>query len=265
MNTRRCGRGTAWSVWAAASAWAVGMGWAAPRGLPPASRAVEDGTAAPRPQTPRRTPQPVGEGAGQESQAKRIARERFQFLKRLEAKFSGLPIYSMGGDYCDVAIFPVGRADRLYLFLWFDSDEVPTGNYVYCYQRKDGKDELVYRLTLDPVDGPAKQGKGIKSLLDYIHLAGHATLSGHKPGGGYVIEGRISRFARNDLAVRREYALYCCDIMNDVLQVGLLSDVEVGSVLPVKVAHYDTAGEYFERYGLPVSRKEMALIRDGRK
>lgn len=251
MNTWRRSMGAALLVWAVALSL-----FTSPRAT------AQGGRTAPRSQAPRPTLRPAG--AGKEPEARRLALERYRFLERLEPQFGGLPISEMAGDYTAVALFPVGRSDRVYLFLW--GGDI---NYASCFQRKGSRDRLVYRFALDPVDRPPKRIRPVGSLLDYIRSAGNMA-------GSYAIHGRISRFARSDLALRQEYVIYCLTSMGDILEVGLLSDVESIFLAPWAGEQYDlhkdpvtgaklTEDEFFRRHGLPVAKKERTLLSDARK
>jgi hypothetical protein len=201
-----------------------------------------------------------GSNARKASQARRLALERCQFLKRLEPKIGYIPLNTVIGNTIDTVLFPIGRSDRVYIVLWeeykvFGTSSSGDGfNMILCYQHTERQDKLVYKISLEPVDRPAKKIAQIESLLDYINASGNV-------GGGYAIKGKISNFALKDLALKRDYVQYSYDSFSEVLGVGLLSQVKNGSVLSDPETNYDTGDPvndpFYRKYGLPVAKEEF--------
>jgi hypothetical protein len=170
-----------------------------------------------------------------EAPARLIARERFQFVNRISAKLDVFPIYRTAEeDYA--TLFPVGRSDRMYLLfkhVYWPNGEGPN-DVIFCYQRKNGKDKLVYRVKLEPIERvetkarPAKIPLRTKSLLEYITTEDPWVRDKIKLASSYAVMGTISQFAKNDLAAEQDYAVYYYTPCTSLLRVWLLSDLKNG-------------------------------------
>jgi len=192
--------------------------------------------------------------------AKRVAFERYQFLKRLQSRCQ-LPFYHSMESASDW-LFPAGRSDRVYIILWkiYWSPEAPDF-LVLCYQHTHGKDKLVYKVHHDPDRfrnrkplRDAELEAPIKSLHDYLLRI------------GTDLTGRISQYAKSDLAQERDYIIYKHDVFNGHLTVSSLADGEVPRRLDKEEEYLVDmdllTGErnFYGKYGLPVAKRELESI-----
>ncbi len=192
-----------------------------------------------------------------------IALQRYAFVQRLEAKF-GLSLLGSFDVQHHTVLFPVGRSDRIYLCLEDFDEESVTGDTLvsalYCYQRKNGKDQFVYRVPLRLLKSLRYQKKPIRSLLDFIN--------DYNGNGSYAIRGKISPLAMTDLAIKRDYVYYKFDVNSGFLFVWLLSEI-TNDYDPLDGHDYESdidpvthaplkESEFFQKYGLPVAKGELA-------
>lgn len=213
------------------------------------------------------------------AKAKRIARERYKFVHWFASKTGLWPISRMIGDYTDTVAFPLGRSDRMYVLLlpgyWSDGREV---DWILCYQRKNGKNKLVYRVTFEQQDRIATKARPIKAMTRDPNLLASVT------GENSYFEGNVkhigsdavqqgSRFAREDLANLRDYVLYDSDLTINALQLSPHSARPNASTFgdasyyldedpftQAKLRHDDSHEDFYRRYGLPVAPAELAMI-----
>ena len=207
--------------------------------------------------------------ANETPQARQLAMERWEFVKRLgrEINFS---IWSYTfADY--TALFPIGRSDRVYLLCLgpysnepndHEVQDYPT-NEILCYQRKKGRDKLVYKLPIIHVLSPATKGYPPKSLLEYItsHGMGESYVNGNQSisaDGSLAIQAPISIYEYNDLSAQGDYVEYKDDWGIDCLDIYLLSDLK--SQVPDKKEELGLGEDTFKKYGLPVIKEEEAVM-----
>ena len=207
------------------------------------------------------------------AKARRIALERYRFLKRLEPKFGELPIYRYPGDTAasDVTMFPVGRSDRLYVFLWdsgYQKDFTNTSQ-MFCYQHQEGKDQLVYQVNLEDKLRPANKVKSIKSSMNYVNS--YIEYDEDKDGKtihlhSVSIVGTLSDLAQKDLAANRDYVEYKAEPFDGAFSVTLLSSThdDVYDSYNLTEDPYTKAtlndDAFFAKYGLLVAKKELPLL-----
>ena len=233
----------------------------------------------------------VNEGEGKSSKTKTIALERYQFLKRLEPKFGFFPLHQFY-DQAYVALFPIGRSDRVYLLCqgfwqlrpWHG--HMVAGDYnevFYCYQREKGNDNLIYKIDLYVKTKPTKPPTEIRSLRDFLNSRQWGMdrdIRNYQPDISRV---NMSASARNDLEVKRDYVLYTHNPVADDLKVVLISDYarEYSGSEDKSVAYtltvdpvtnkqlsegVDSHGstlqgeEFYRKYGLPVAPGELKLL-----
>ena len=223
-------------------------------------------------------PEPPNVASKATSPARRLALERYAFVKRLAPKFGELPLDIASGDTSReiVPMFPVGRSDRVYIFFWNDPEQGNTEHdQIFCYQHKDGQDELVYQLNLDVTNRPATKArpvrkmKQITSLLDYVHSRGILnTDNGVGNSPSYAFVGQPSDLALKDLAAKRDYVEYRYYGMGDMLEFYCLSELTNSEFADQFDEQYlldqdlvtkktSTPEEFFRKYGLPVAKGEL--------
>ena len=201
-------------------------------------------------------------------------------MKRLEhrsVQFEGmLPI---GGDesYYNLVLFPIGRSDRMYIMLL--PGLFGTNVYrIYCYQRNAGNVRLTYKVNLELKDKlatkskPAKRLARITSLLDLITTETPVDENDGEHIETYAVKGRIGPFVKNDLAKKEDYVVYHYCFGTDELAVWELSNsispnVEEYSLDKDPYTNVDlkSGDDFYNRYGLPVSRWELALMHEKRQ
>jgi len=215
------------------------------------------------------------------AQARRIAQERYRFVRWFGSNSGTFPLLGTEASYSTV-MFPVGRSDRAYVFLLPDDWRGKEVNSIFCYQRKDGKDRMVYRVNLEQRDSlatrdrPARRAAPIMSLLDFVTREIPVRLNGAEHVKSYAVRGGISQFAKNDLALRRDYVGYRYYFGVDALEVSLLSGRQGGNPYLASGVWYDlerdpfTKAEFrngsdgfYRKYGLPAAQGELALISGG--
>jgi hypothetical protein len=221
--------------------------------------------------------------ANETPQARQLAMERYQFVQRLghEANFTISKSFAID----DTALFPIGRSDRVYLLCVgpfrnsADDKEVPDtpSNEILCYQRKNGKDKLVYKAPLEIVWRAPAVLNPPKNLIEYITTHGmDLGYSSDNKTFGYAgslsLAGQVTIDEFYDLTAERDYVEY-----EDVppvlsLDVTLISDMRAGEkkyteILvgqdPVTKKDWDE-DQFYKRYGLPVVKEEEALIAGGK-
>ncbi len=191
----------------------------------------------------------------QNPKEKKLALERYQFLFRVGSHY-GIDITSTmeQGGY---AIFPFRRADRMYALL---HDMYINGNPVekfYCFQRKDGKDKLVYMLNLYTKRSHYRKIKKINNLMNYIY-------SKH-----CEIKGKINHYVKKDLTKISNYVVYSHMQIIDQLRVFMISDNDNEKLVdkiykePLYVDRdpYSKKNmevyQFFKTYGLPILPAEL--------
>ncbi len=202
----------------------------------------------------------------------RIAHERFQFVHWFASTTGDWPISEMGGDYKQIVLFPLGRSDRMYVLLtpgYWHGQEL---SCVFCYQRKSGKNKIVYRVNLENQDRIAVKGRPLKISTPFSNLLAYFTseslilVNSVAHIQSYVVKS--SRFAKNDLAIKRDYVGYTCELVTDTLQVSLLShfrsdgfDLEAWYDLGTdNSTQIEGTQQFYKKYGLPVAQKELELF-----
>ncbi|HEX5323023.1 MAG TPA: hypothetical protein VFW40_04495 [Capsulimonadaceae bacterium] len=223
--------------------------------------------------------------ANETPEARRLAMERWEFVDRLarEAHF----YLSKTLESVDTALFPIGRSDRVYLLCLGpfsnepndrEAQDYPT-NEILCYQRKNGRDKLVYKLPIINVLSPPTKTYPPKSLLEYINSQdmGESYVIGNQSidaDGSLAIECPITIYEYNDLSAHRDYVEYRLVPPIFCIDVYLLSDTtsgdwpskkeEIGLGLGQDPKETMTSDKFYPRYGLPVIKEEEALMESGK-
>ncbi len=212
---------------------------------------------------------------------KRIAHERYAFLKRIMSRTPGF--YLLGTEeHYDTLLFPVGSSDRAYAIELPSNDNWYRPHYrVSCYQRKNGRDVLVYRVDLEERDRilkkrrPAKKVARIQSLLDYLTdytITGYVALEGRHQREHlitFAVRGRLTKFARSDLSAKRDYVEYGVSLGENALYVSLFpanqgSAYTSGEVYALDYDPYRKVtlkdDQFYLEYGLPVAKQELPRL-----
>ena len=191
----------------------------------------------------------------QNPEEKKLALERNQFLDRVWPRY-GIQISSTPEQYGTV-IFPFGRSDRMYALLWGMYINGHPVNRFYCFQRKHGKDKLLYTFGLGDRRLHDKKVKKVNSLLNFIYDL------------QCDIIGQISRYAKNDLTQISNYVGYSVKERVELLEVFIISDSDTQNIIkrihkePLYVdedSHSKKKMEvyqFFKTYGLPVLPGEL--------
>ncbi len=189
----------------------------------------------------------------------RMALARYRLVKQCH-----LPFEAFGPDQNDTVLLPIGKDDRVYSFVQEDSLSA-----ISCYQRKNGKDRLIYSIDLKYQERRAKNVRRAAHFTNLLDFVTSESLEGNGRIWGNVIVSPISQFARKDLAVKRDYIQYTHTYFNDGVSVFLLSDLKVtASITPLVDYHYNVSQdpftrapmkpeEWFKKYGLPVTKREL--------
>lgn len=207
------------------------------------------------------TPLPANEDPTLRKVVEQLARQRYLFVKRLH-ETRGVTLYQQT-FYAAYALFPVGRDDRVYI-LSDDLDSTNVSAHIYRYDRKDGRDRLVYAVRLEQRWNPDKPWIGgytgrIKSLLQVVKQ------------NHWVPVGKISRFARDDLSREQEIVRYTWIPYTDTVNIRLSSRLNDSGPGSITSSDADTnatrqtstllSGNLVKKNGLPICREEFAIIK----
>ncbi len=197
----------------------------------------------------------------------------------------GWPIDRMIGDHEETVYFPVGKSDRMYVYL---SRKLRA----YCYLRQAGKYKVLYRVRLTDnrkyVHGSVVLPKHtISSLYDEFT---HKFVLGSGNDSVIFSSSLIgSIFAKNDLKKKQDFVQYIYDPPIDAVSAFLvsydpnstavdkgvqycldidpitkeklsISETEVKNGVTVKTGGELGTDRFYEKYGLPLLRIELDLL-----
>jgi hypothetical protein len=182
-------------------------------------------------------------------------------------------------DTAGHVLFPRGRSDKVYLFLFGVYDVIRGSGraertweddmaQLVCYQSGGKRVTFLYSVRLKDTKKPPKQDIPVNTLLDYISMLGSRwdVSDGEKwytHFHSYVPSGRISEEAQRDLRAKQELVRYSFTTIVERLYVSCLSPKEA-KARPEE--GYDFDKQWAETYGLPVACCELtAKDRQGSK
>ena len=190
--------------------------------------------------------------------ASELAHERYA-TARLESYFHGRT--SWGSFFGVEALFPALRSDRMYLVVFrlhWPTETSKERNVVLCYQRTNNKLKLVYSFRYIFPDRVAYRAQKPRTFLEYLHSS------------GFVPVGRISRNARKDISAVRDYVRYGVVPYTGTLGPYMTSEISKNGL--VDPATYQIENdpftnkeikeeEFYRRYGLPIAKRELELLK----
>lgn len=174
---------------------------------------------------------------------------------------------SAGTFFGEQILFPALRSDRMYLVLYnipWPRPDSKVANHMLCFQRTRNKLRLLYSFRYKWPAAGGFHGRP-RTLLEYLH------------GGSNVPVGRMSRYARRDISTARDYVVYQVVRVIRELQIFTTSDIsEEGRLDPRTFVNYYadrdpltnkqiTEQEFNRRYGFPIAKREMELLKRSSK
>ena len=206
--------------------------------------------------------------------ANRLAMERYELYYKAGDSI-GASLWSTGEQQFAV-YFPIGRSDRMYflgLGLYWPPSKKNEGyihsemkNFVFCFERKGAQANLIYRIALDTRYWHPERDE--EDRTPKVALS-HLDIRDRLKACGYGIIGKISRYARKDLATERDYAEYTYVPYTNSLIAWLASQSKDGISWGDNASHYSVSGnpftkaqenKFYRKHGLPVTKQELAEI-----
>ena len=189
---------------------------------------------------------------------KRTSLARYRHLKYLEAWY-GTSLADQTFEARGIsAIFPARRADRLYLLIFnaseFITRHAPGADMLLCYQWKNGKARLLYKVKVKWFD---EQNKAQPTISHTLRQVLH-----HE---GIVVQGRVGAYTARDLDGRGDYIGYDFNAFCSLF-VTAFSRPDMGDYGPVMRDGYSPPCEpdavkgleaFRRKNGLPVSSTEF--------
>lgn len=196
--------------------------------------------------------------------ASKLAYARYATQACVDRKFGGP--FTWGSFFGVEELFPALRSDRVYLIVFrlhWPTNKSAEKNLVLCFQRTRQKLKLIYSFPYTFPEGtksvPYVAAKP-KTLLAYLHR------------WGFLPTSRLSADAQRDITTVREYVRYAVVPYTSKLEFFLTSDMGGNGQGPVNVASYNrdvdmltdkkiSTKEFYRRYGLPIPRRELDLLK----
>ena len=210
-----------------------------------------------------------------------IAKGRYEIVKQLATlrreTFFWL-LNDSDGEY--ELLFPIGRADRVYLLTEDGTDlSVDESHFrIDCYQRYSSRLRHVYSTELSCI--PLKSSGNINCLNDFLNkleFMSETTAEHRSVDYCLALKASTSSSIRRDLTAVRDYAEYGYNPMNDVLFSALISDHKPNETrMQAESSWYCVdqdpitlqplgADVFYKKYGLPLSADEVQAVLRGQK